>query len=208
MKLHVDYGADVKVVANFAITPACVHEANCRIVTPLKSHTKPRPIETRPVAAEGAVKSDRIVAVDGRRKSARGHHPLAGIRLREVTVVIETGRVLRLLTNDLDSPAGRIAELHKTRWQVELFFRWVKQNLKIKRFLGTSENAIRIQIAVALITHLILRLLHRTHPTGASLTTFTRLVRANLMHRRPIQNLSAPPPPHHNIPGQIELALC
>ena len=66
--------------------------------------------------------------------------------------------MLRILTNDLDASAQEIADLYKRRWAIELFFRWVKQTLKITHFLGTSENAVRIQIAVALIAFLLLRL--------------------------------------------------
>lgn len=188
---------------------ARLNEAGCRIVTRLKSHTKPRLVETRPVIPKGPIKSDRIVAIDGRLKSVRGaRHPLAEIPLREIVVVIETGRSLRLLTNDLDAPAERIAELYKARWQIELFFRWVKQHLKIKRFLGTNENAVRIQIAVALIAYLILRMVHRAQGFEASLMTFARLVRANLMHRRPIENLHEPQPPWQQDPRQWELTLC
>ena len=76
--------------------------------------------------------------------------------VREVRVRIETGKVLRILSNDLDASAQEIADLYKRRWAIELFFRWVKQTLKITRFLGTSENAVRIQIAVALIAFLLL----------------------------------------------------
>jgi hypothetical protein len=187
---------------------ARLHGAGCRIVTRLKTHTRPRVIETRAVAPDGRVQSDRIIAIDGRLKSARGaRHPLAGILLREVVVVIDTGRTLRLLTNDLEAPAERIGDLYKARWQIELFFRWVKQHLKIKRFLGTSENAIRAQIAVALIAFLILRIAHRATAFQASLLTFARLVRANLMHIRPMQNLAQPPPPIARDPRQAELAL-
>ena len=78
--------------------------------------------------------------------------------MREVRVRTETGKVLRILTNDLDAPAHEIADLYKRRWMIELFFRWVKQTLRITRFIGTSENAVRIQIAVALIVFLLLRL--------------------------------------------------
>ena len=187
---------------------ARLHGAGCRIVTRLKTHTRPRVIETRAVAPDGRVQSDRIIAIDGRLKSARGaRHPLAGILLREVVVVIDTGRTLRLLTNDLEAPAERIGDLYKARWQIELFFRWVKQHLKIKRFLGTSENAIRAQIVVALIAFLILRIAHRATAFQASLLTFARLVRANLMHIRPMQNLAQPPPPIARDPRQAELAL-
>ncbi len=72
-------------------------------------------------------------------------------------MIIDTGKMLRIVTNDLDAPAQEIADLYKQRWQIELFFRWVKQTLRIKHFIGVSENAVRIQIAVALIAFLILR---------------------------------------------------
>lgn len=188
---------------------ANLHESGCRIVTRLKSHTRPRVIAERAVGEGSAIKSDRIVAIDGRLKSARGrHHPLHGITLREIAVVIETGRTLRLLTNDLTSPAESVAALYKVRLQIELFFRWVKQHLKIKPFLGVNENAVRAQIAVALIAFLILSMAHRTKAFPASLLTLERLVRTNLMHRRPLENLHAPPPPINGDSRQTEIALC
>jgi hypothetical protein len=61
--------------------------------------------------------------------------------VREIIVRIDTGKVLRILSDDLDAPACEIADLYKRRWAIELFFRWVKQTLKIRHFLGTSENA-------------------------------------------------------------------
>ena len=77
-------------------------------------------------------------------------------------MILESGKALRIVTNDLDAPADEIAYLYKQRWQIELFFRWVKQTLRITHFLGTSENAVRIQIAVALIAFLLLRW-HKRH---------------------------------------------
>ena len=109
-----------------------------------------------------------------------------GDPVREIRVRIETGKILRILSNDLDSSAEGIAALYKHRWEIELFFRWVKQNLTIKKFLGTSENAIRIQIAVALIAYLLLRLAHAAQKSGLTLLVFTRLVRSNLMHLKRI----------------------
>jgi len=183
--------------------------AGCRFVTRLKTHTRPRLIEERPVEAVGCIRADRIVAIDGRLKSTRGaHHPLAGIALREVVVITDDGRTLRLIANDLDAPAADIAALYKARWQIELFFRWIKQHLGIKRFLGTSENAIRIQIAVALIVFLMLRLAAAASRSTASLLTFVRLVRANLMHLRPLADLAKPPPRTARDTRQHELNLC
>jgi len=187
---------------------AKLNEAGCRIVTRLKTHTRPRVLQTRAVAEGGRVRSDRIVAIDGRLKSHRGaHHPLAGIPLREVVIAIDAHRTLRLISNDLHAPAEHIGELYKVRWQIELFFRWVKQNLKIKRFLGTSENAVRAQIAVALIAYLILKMAHAATRCSASLLTFSRLVRANLMHRRPINRIADPPPTDRRDHRQIQLDL-
>ena len=81
-------------------------------------------------------------------------------------MIIDTGKLLRIVTNDLDAPAEEIADLYKQRWQIELFFRWVKQTLRIRRFIGVSENAVRIQIAVALIAFLILRLAQARSKNG------------------------------------------
>ena len=98
--------------------------AGCRIVTRLKTHTRPRLLEEREVDPGGNIKSDADIAIDGRLKSARGaRHPLAGIRLREVVVETDDGRSLRLVTNDLHAPAAHIGALYKARWQIELFFR-------------------------------------------------------------------------------------
>lgn len=188
---------------------ARLHGAGCRIVTRLKTHTKPSIVETRAVTPGSNVQSDRTIAIEGRLKSARGtRHPLSGIPLREVVVSLETGGVLRLVTNDLTSPAEHIGALYRARWQIELFFRWVKQHLKIKRFLGTSENAVRTQIAVALIAFLILRIVHQAKAFAGSLLTLSRLVRANLMHLRPLDYLDRPPPSKLLDPRQQELVLC
>ena len=109
--------------------------------------------------------------------------------VREIQVMIETGKVLRIFTNDLTASAQEIADLYKRRWAIELFFRWIKQTLKISHFLGTSENAVRIQIAVALIAFLLLRLAHDANRIVKSPLAFARLIRTNLMHRRPIAEL-------------------
>ena len=125
--------------------------------------------------------------------------------VREVRVRIDTGKVLRILCNDLDASAQEIANLYKRRWAIELFFRWVKQTLKIRHFLGTSENAVRIQIAVALIAFLLLRLAQAAQKTIQSPLAFARLVRANLMHRRTIDRLIRDEPNPRIDPRQMVL---
>jgi DDE family transposase/uncharacterized protein DUF4372 len=164
----------------------------CRLVTRLKRNTPLTISETRAVPRGGNVLADRIGYLPARQAKNR-QNPFQK-KAREVQVTIETGKVLRILTNDLDAPAQTIADLYKRRWAIELFFRWVKQTLKITRFLGTSENAIRIQIAVALITFLLLRAAQATQTTVTSPLAFARLIRANLMHRRDLTALLQPPP--------------
>ena len=125
--------------------------------------------------------------------------------MREVRVRTETGKILRILSNDLTAGARQIADLYKRRWAIELFFRWVKQTLRITRFLGTSENAVCIQIAVALIAFLLLRLAQTAQKAVASPLRFARLVRANLMHRKPIDRLLDPEPTPIRNPAQLAI---
>ncbi len=164
----------------------------CRIVTRFKSNTALAVVAELPVAKDGSILSDRIGHLPARQAASR-QNPFQD-PVREVRIELETGTVLRILSNDLDASAQEIADLYKRRWQIELFFRWVKQTLRITRFLGTSENAVRIQIAVALIAFLLLRLARAAQNSVHSPLAFARLIRVNLMHRRRIDRLLQPEP--------------
>lgn len=178
----------------------------CRIVTRFKSNTSLHVVEELPVAKGSNVLSDRIGFLPAR-LARRRRNPMQDA-VREVRVTTDTGKVLRILSNDLDASAEEIAGLYRRRWAIELFFRWVKQTLKITRFVGTSENAVRIQIAVALIAFLLLRLAQAAQQNIKSPIIFARLVCANLMHRRPIDDLLRPPPPALHDQRQMSLSLC
>ena len=115
---------------------AKLDRAQCRIVTRLKANTPLHVIEELPAPADGPILSDRIGHLPARQGSGR-NNPFQD-PVREVRVRLDSGKVIRILTNDLDAPAQQIADLYKRRWAIELFFRWVKQTLKITRFLGTS----------------------------------------------------------------------
>ena len=168
---------------------------HCRIVTRLKANTPFNVIEERPVAPGSGVLSDRTGYLPARMAASR-RNPMSQL-VREITVMNDTGKMLRIFTNDLKASAREIADLYKRRWAIELFFRWVKQTLKINHFVGVSENAVRIQITVALIAFLLLRLAQKADPIVKSPLAFARLIRANLMHRRAIATLlkEATPPP-------------
>ena len=234
-KLHVIYDADADTPIYAAVSPANVNDitaaqqmpiepgaayvfdlgyydygwwatldaAGCRIVTRFNSNTPLAVVEELPVPEGCDILSDRIGFLPARQAKNR-RNPMQNA-VREVRVKTDTGKVLRILSNDLDATAQEIADLYKRRWAIELFFRWIKQTLKITRFVGTSENAVRIQIAVALIAFLLLRLAQAGQKTVQSPLAFARLVRANLMHRRPINRLLKPHiPPRTN---QNQLAL-
>ena len=180
--------------------------AGCRLVTRFKSNTPLREIETLPVSPGSDVLSDRIGFLPGRQAQNR-NNPFADA-VREIRVETETGKTLRILTNDLDAPAQEIADLYKRRWQIELFFRVMKQTLKITKFLGRSENAVRIQIAIALIAYLLLRALQDITKVRHGFLELVRLVRANLMHRKDVSRMrqNAPPPPLDSRQLELDLA--
>jgi hypothetical protein len=185
---------------------ADLNEAGCRIVTRLKVNTPLAIVAENPVPKASSIVSDRIGHLPARQAGSR-KNPFQD-PVRELRVRTESGKILRIVSNDLDAPAAEIAELYKRRWDIELFFRWVKQTLKIRHFLGTSENAVRIQIAVALIAYLLIRMAHRLQNSVKGLLTFARLVTNNLMHRRPIDQLLQPPPPLIKDQRQLSLSLC
>ncbi len=184
---------------------AGLDEAGCRFVTRLKKNTPFSVVKQNRVPKNGNILGDCIGHLPARLANSR-NNPLQ-VPVREISVMIDTGKLLRIVTNDLDAPAEQIAEFYKQRWQIELFFRWVKQTLRIKKFIGISENAVRIQIAVALIAFLILRMAQLAQKAVHSPLEFARLVRTNLMHRRPINQLLEPLQPIPINSNQLKLGL-
>jgi hypothetical protein len=180
-------------------------DAGCRFVTRLKKNTPFTAVQDNRIPTGSNILSDRIGHLPARLAKSR-KNPLQ-VPVREIRVIIDTGKILRIVTNDLDAPAEEIADLYKQRWQIELFFRWVKQTLRIRHFVGISENAVRIQIAVALIAFLVLRMAQIAQKVVRSPLEFARLVRTNLMHRRPINQLLEPQQPIPINSNQLKLGL-
>jgi hypothetical protein len=180
-------------------------QAGCRLVTRLKRNTPLRLVEEWPLPDGSALLYDRVGFLPQRLTFSR-KNPFQD-PVREIGVVLDDGKTLRVVTNDLDATAQQIADLYKRRWMIELFFRWVKQTLRIKHFIGRSENAVRIQIAVALIAYLLLRLAKDAVKITDSPLAFARLVRANIMHTRDLDQLLKPPPIPIVDPRQLCLDL-
>jgi len=180
----------------------------CRFVTRLKTNTPIKTVKKLPVSSDTNILSDCIGYLPARLGRSR-RNPMSKA-VREIKVRISSGKIIRLVSNDLMAPAQEIADLYKQRWQIELFFKWIKQNLKIKHFLGNSENAVRIQLFVALITYLLLRLAHKTQKAIKQPLIFARLVRLNIMHTRPLNTLNKPqiPPPKNTQQLNLGLSIC
>jgi len=166
-------------------------DQGCRFVTRLKTNTPVAVNTNLPVPAGSTILSDRIAHLPERLAASR-KNPFVG-PVREITVKRDHNKKLRLVTNDLDAPAEEIAALYKQRWEIELFFKWIKQNLKIKHFIGVNENSVKTQIYIALIAFVILRAAHNVQKSIPKPQAFARLVRLNIMQRRDLFSLIDPP---------------
>ena len=157
-----------------------------------------------PVSGEDGVLADRTIAFNGKRPRQMGVRPLRLVAY----LCPDTGKTYEFLTNIDHLSARTIADIYKSRWQVELFFKWIKQNLKLKGFVGTSKNAVLTQIWVALCLSLLLAYLKFSSGVAMSLQQIARLLQLNLFLRRDLLALlTNAPPPCRIAADQWELAL-
>jgi IS4 transposase len=173
----------------------------CRFVTRLKKNSPTRLVRERQPRGSNIL-FDQIVRLSERLSHQRCN-PYQG-KVRLIGVKIDTGREITLLTNDLKAPAEQIAALYKQRWQIELFFKWLKQNLAVRHFIGTSRNAVTIQVMAALIGYLLLRIAALGYSTTTGLQALARLMPAVLLTRRPIEQLFRSPPVQQPQTGQAQ----
>jgi hypothetical protein len=154
-------------------------------VARLKSNATTRVLERRKVVAGKAVTCDQIIEFTGVQTSKSCPIALRRIGYRDP----ESGRKYVFLTNNFDLSAKTIADIYKDRWQIELFFKWIKQNLKIKSFLGNSRNAVLTQIWIALCVYLMLSFLKFQSKTKLSLQQIIRLLQINLFEKMALNDL-------------------
>jgi len=159
-------------------------------VTRLKSCSDFQIVKTIDISATQAVRGDYRIKLTG--VKARNQYP------GELRMVAyhddEYDRDYRFLTNNMELTAQEIADIYKARWQVELFFKWIKQNLKIKTFWGTSPNAVRIQIWVALVLFLLLWIRKTLDGIQKSLQRILQILKTTILRRSLIVDLFKPPP--------------
>jgi putative transposase len=171
-----------------------IEEAGAFFVSRLKTNTKRRDVVERIGPMEPGILADSRLRIGHKAPRGGATNTLYDTDLREIRVVRDGKAPLVLITNDHSRPASEIAALYKERWQIELLFKWIKQNLKIKRFLGRGENAVKTQIYVALIAFLLLRIFRAAIAPQANPKALLTRLKTALFAPFSLANQTKPPP--------------
>jgi len=159
-----------------------LHLAGAFFVTRAKSNLDASRVYSAPSDRAKGIVADQTVALNGNRSHRYYPSRLRRIRFRDPA----TGKTLLLLTNQFTLPAATIAALYKSRWQVELFFKCIKQPLRIKAFYGTSENAVKTQIWIAVSVYLLVAIVKKRLDLPGSLYTLLQVLSVSLFEKMPI----------------------
>ena len=170
-------------------------------VTRIRGNAKYRVLQRHKANRSQGIMSDQIIEYTSVRANQYQLKPVRRVGFLDA----ETGKHYVFITNQFDWSAKTIADIYKQRWQVELFFKWVKQNLKIKAFVGNTDNAVMTQVFVALCIYLILAYLKFQSRIGQSLQQMCRLIHVNLFLRRDLIELFKPPPEPKSASLQLRL---
>jgi len=167
-----------------------LHQGGGFFVVRNKHHVKFRLITSQPVDKGGGLRCDQTIRLTSNWSVKSFSESLRRIRIYDAQNKV----VLVLLTNQFDLPAAVIAELYRKRWQVELFFKWIKQHLRIRSFYGRSENAVRSQIWTAICAYLMVAIAKKTLTIQKSLNEILQVVSVNIFEQVPMQQLLATTP--------------
>jgi len=160
-----------------------LHQAHAFFVTRAKSNTQLRRVYSAAVDRSTGIICDQTIALTG--ATSRKDYPehLRRIRFKDP----ETDKTLVFLTNNITLPAATLCALYKARWQVELFFKWIKQHLRIKKFYGNSENAVKSQIWIAVSVYVLVAIIKKRLNLDASLYTLLQILSVTLFEKMPLQ---------------------
>jgi IS4 transposase len=159
-----------------------MEQCSAFFVTRTKTNTKFRRLYSNTVDKSTGVQCDQIIVLSG--FYARKSYPEKLRRVRFLDA--ETGKRLHFLTNHFALPSVTIADLYRCRWQVELFFKWIKQHLRIKAFYGTSENAVKTQIWIAITAYVLVAIMKKRLKLDLSLYTILQILSISLFEKKPI----------------------
>jgi hypothetical protein len=170
-----------------------IHESQAFFVIRPKKDVALRRLYSLKVETLGGVKSDHVVVPCGNRGTAYDKYPAKLRRIRYYDG--ENQRFFIFLTNNFELSAQAIADLYKARWRVELFFKWIKQHLRIKAFYGTSENAVKAQICIAITVYVLVAILKKKLMLPYSLYSVLQVLSVTILEKNPIYMAFSPPIP-------------
>ena len=161
---------------------SALHQAGAFFVTRAKSNMDARRVYSAKSDRAAGIICDQTISLAGVKTSEHYSEHLRRIRLKDP----ETGKTLVFISNQRTLPAATICALYKSRWQVELFFKWIKQHLRIKRFFGTSDNAVKTQIWIAVSVYVLVAIVKKRLALDASLYTLLQILSLTLFEKMPI----------------------
>ena len=162
-----------------------LHLAGSFFVIRAKSNTKYRRRYSHPVETSRGVQCDQTIVLTGVNTATGYPQPLRRIKYHDA----ETGKTFNFLTNNFAVPARTVADLYRYRWQVELFFKWIKQHLRIKSFFGTSENAVKTQIWIAISVYVLVAIVKRRLDIKADLYTILQVLSLSPFETMPLNQM-------------------
>lgn len=162
-----------------------LHEHGAFFVVRAKSNLNARRRYSHPVDRSSGLRSDQTIILNNFYAHKGFPHPLRRVRIKD----LETGKSLVVLTNNFALPALTIASLYRCRWQIELFFKWIKQHLRIKAFFGTSENAVKTQIWIAVAVYVLVAIVKKRFGLQVSLYELLQILSVTLFERDPIDQV-------------------
>ena len=174
-----------------------LHQAGAFFVTRAKAPMDARRVYSAAADRSTGVVCDQQVMLNGYYSARKYPEHLRRIRFRDT----ESGKTLVFLTNNTALPALTICALYKSRWQVELFFKWIKQHLRIKHFLGTSENAVKTQVWCAVATYVLIAIVKRELQLDASLYTCLQILSVSVFEKTQLSCALRPDEPRSAQPG-------
>ena len=175
-----------------------LHLAGAFFVTRAKSNIDARRVYSAPSDRAAGIICDQTIALNGVQTSRLYPEHVRRIRFKDP----QTGKTLVFITNQRTLPAATICALYKSRWQVELFFKWIKQHLRIKRFYGTSQNAVKTQIWIAVSVYVLAAIVKKRLALDASLYTLLQILSLTLFEKMPILQALSQEPPTSDDPSQ------
>ena len=181
-----------------------MHQHSAIFVTRTKTNTRLRRLYSKHIDKDQNIRCDQVVRTTG--VDSRKDYP---DNLRRIKFFdVEKGRSFTFLTNQFSLPAITIADLYRCRWQVETFFKWIKQHLRIKSFYGTSENAVKTQIWIAVSTYVLVAIMKKRLRIDLTLYTILQILSISLFERMPIyQALVDTDYNTKKVPAHIQLEL-